>query len=218
MTKLCFSLFTTLTAALAFWPQADSETWRIDNITSIGGHKTTVSGHPKVITDGGFKAVEFNGVNDALLVDNHPLAGARTFTWEVIFKPYSKGGAEQRFFHMQQNGADFRYLFETRLIDGKWCLDSFANTTAGSKPLIDRTKLHSLDEWHHVAMVYDGAEFRHYVDGQLQGSATVALSPMEAGQTSIGVRMNKVDYFKGAIRLARMTKRPLAVSEFLKLK
>ena len=41
---------------------------------------------------------------------------------------------------------------------------------------------------------------------------------MEEGQTSIGVRMNKVDYFKGAIRLARMTKRPLAVSEFLKVK
>ena len=218
MTKLCCSLFATLTATLAVWPQTGQETWRIDNITSIGGHKTTVSGHPKVINDGGVKAVEFNGVDDALLVDNHPLAGAKAFTWEVIFKPYSKGGAEQRFFHMQQKEADFRYLFETRLIDGKWCLDSFANTTAGSKPLIDRAKLHSLDQWHHVAMVYDGTEFRHYVDGQLQGSATVALSPMEEGQTSIGVRMNKVDYFKGAIRLARMTKRPLAVSEFLKAK
>lgn len=218
MTKFLVSLFFTFTAAIAFWPAADSETWRIDNITSIGGYKTTVFGHPKVITDGGAKAVEFNGVNDALLVDNHPLAGAKTFTWEVIFKPYSKGGAEQRFFHMQQNGADFRYLFETRLIDGKWCLDSFANTTTGSKPLMDRAKLHTLDQWHHVAMVYDGSEFRHYVDGQLQGSATVTLSPMTAGKTSIGVRMNKVDYFKGAIRLARMTMRPLDVTEFLNAK
>lgn len=218
MTKFLVSLFFTFTAAIAFWPAADSETWRIDNITSIGGYKTTVFGHPKVISDGGAKAVEFNGVNDALLVDNHPLAGAKTFTWEVIFKPYSKGGAEQRFFHMQQNGADFRYLFETRLIDGKWCLDSFANTTTGSKPLIDRAKLHTLDQWHHVAMVYDGSEFRHYVDGQLQGHATVTLSPMTAGKTSIGVRMNKVDYFKGAIRLARMTNRPLAVAEFLNAK
>ena len=130
MNKLAFFLLLPFAAALAYWPAADSETWLIDNLTSIGGYKTTVWGHPKVINEGGKKAVELNGIDDALLVDNHPLAGAKTFTWEVIFKPYSKGGAEQRFFNMQQNDADFRYLFETRLIDGKWCLDSFANTTA----------------------------------------------------------------------------------------
>ena len=90
--------------------------------------------------------------------------------------------------------------------------------TAGSKPLMDRAKLHSLDQWHHVAMVYDGSEFRHYVDGKLQGNASVTLTPMAAGKTSIGVRMNKVDYFKGAIRLARMTKHPLTVDEFLKVR
>jgi hypothetical protein len=71
-------------------------------------------------------------------------------------------------------------------------------------------------QWHHVAMVYDGTEFRHYVNGVLQGKATVKLAPQQAGRTSIGVRINRVDYFKGAIRLARMTRRPLDPSEFLK--
>jgi hypothetical protein len=81
--------------------------------------------------------------------------------------------------------------------------------------LIDRGKLHSLDEWHHAAMVYDGRELRHYVDGILQGQAEVKLAPQGAGRASIGVRMNRVDYFKGAIRLARMTRRALDPAEFL---
>ena len=118
---------------------------------------------------------------------------------------------------MQQNAPSTnRLLFETRLLNGRWCLDSFAQTDSGSKPLIDREKLHSLDIWHHVAMVYDGKEFRHYVDGVLQGSAIVALAPQGEGRTSIGVRINRVDYFKGAVRLARMTNRALTVEEFLK--
>jgi len=53
----------------------------------IGGHKTTVLGHPRVIDSPVGKAVEFNGVDDALFVDVHPLAGAETFTWEIVFRP-----------------------------------------------------------------------------------------------------------------------------------
>ena len=195
----------------------NAQTWVFDRLDKIGGHPTKVEGHPRVVEEGGKKAVEFNGVDDAIFVENHPLAGAKEFTWEVIFKPSSTGKAEQRFFHMQQNAPSTnRLLFETRLIDGKWCLDSFAQTDTGSKPLIDREKLHSLDAWHHVAMVYDGKEFRHYVDGVLQGSAVVELAPQGEGRTSIGVRINLVDYFKGAVRVARMTNRALSVAEFLK--
>ena len=195
----------------------NAQTWVFDRLDKIGGHATKVEGHPRVVEEGGRKAVEFNGVDDAIFVENHPLAGAKIFTWEVIFKPYSNGKAEQRFFHMQQNAPSTnRLLFETRLLNGRWCLDSFAQTDTGAKPLIDREKLHSLDAWHHVAMVYDGKEFRHYVDGVLQGSVIVALAPQGEGRTSIGVRINRVDYFKGAVRLARMTNRALAVDEFLK--
>ena len=194
-----------------------SEVWRFDRLDRLGQHTTRVEGEPRVISTPKGKAVEFNGQKDALFVDFHPLAGAKTFTWEVVFRPASGGKAEQRFFHLQETGVQTRLLFETRLIDGKWCLDSFAASASGSKTLIDRTKLHSLDEWHHVAMVYDGKEFRHYVDRKLQGSAAVELAPQGKGTASAGVRINRVDYFKGAIREARMTSRALAPEAFLPL-
>ncbi len=195
------------------------EIWNFDRLDKIGGHTTTVLGHPKVILTPKGKAIEFNGVDDAIFVDVHPLAGAAAFTWEVIFKPYSSGKPEQRFFHMQSRvpeGTNNRLLFETRLIDGKWCLDSFAASDAGSKPLIDRTKLHTLDEWHHVAQTYDGKMYRHYIDGLLQGEAEVKLSPQGKGQTSIGTRINKVNYFTGAVLKARMLRQAISPDQFMK--
>lgn len=197
------------------------EIWTFDRLDQIGGHPTSIVGNPRVVDTPQGKAVEFDGVDDALFVENHPLAGAGTFTWEVIFRPDTGGRPEQRFFHLQEKDAatgrdtQTRLLFETRLIDGRWCLDSFAFTPVGSKALLDRMRLHSLDAWHHVAMVYDGSEFRNYVDGELQGSAPVRLSPQGAGHSSAGVRINRVDYFKGAIRKARFTRRALAPAEFL---
>src|SRR5215813_11574100 len=85
--------------------------WRFDHLDRIGGHPLTVLGHPKVIDTPYGKAIEFNGVDDALFLDTHPLAGANIFTWEVIFRPDRDGRPEQRFFHLQENGSDTRMLF-----------------------------------------------------------------------------------------------------------
>ena len=101
-------------------------------------------------------------------------------------------------------------LMEIRIVEGRWALDSFARSGTASRALLDRTKLHSLGAWHHVAAVYDGHEFRNYVDGLLQGSGPLHLTPQGAGHTSIGTRINRMDYFKGAVREARMPRRALA--------
>ena len=201
-----------------------AEVWTFDRLDKLGAHATKVFGSPRVIDSTEGKAVEFDGVDDALFVNVHPLAGAEMFTWEVIFRPYKGGKAEQRFFHLQSidpvTKADIptRLLLETRLTGDHWYLDSFALSGNASRALIDRTKLHPLDQWHHVAMVYDGREFRHYVNGQLEGSAEIQLQPQPEGRASAGVRINLVDYFKGAIRVARFSRRPLSPEAFLTLK
>jgi hypothetical protein len=202
-------------------PQEDRVTWHFDRLDQIGGHPTTLLGHPRVIETSAGKAVQFNGVDDAIYVDVHPLAGAETFTWEVIFRPDLGGAAEQRFFHLQERdpktGVDnnTRMLFEIRVIGDQWALDSFALSGTESLALLDRSKLHALGAWHTVAAVYDGREFRNYVDGVLEGSGPLHLAPQGAGHTSIGTRINRVNYFKGAVLEARMTRRALAPSEFL---
>ena len=195
--------------------------WNFDRLENIGGHKITVLGQPKVINSPFGKAVEFDGVDDALFINNHPLAGARTFTWEAIFRP-DGGQREQRWFHLSeqdpQTGADIdnRMLFEIRVVDDQWYLDSFIQSGTESKALMNRQALHQLGKWYHVASVYDGQEFRNYVDGVQEGSAQLSLAPHGPGHTSVGVRINKVFYFKGAVHLARFTRRALSPSEFLR--
>jgi hypothetical protein len=199
----------------------ESVMWTFDRLENIGGHKTTVLGQPKVIESPVGKAVEFDGVDDALFIDNHPLAGAKTFTWEAIFRP-DGGQREQRWFHLSeqdpQTGADTnnRMLFEIRVVDDQWYLDSFIQSGTENKALMNRQAMHPLGAWYHVASVYDGREFRNYVDGVQEGSAQLQLAPHGPGHTSVGVRINKVFYFNGAVHLARFTRRALSPSEFLK--
>src|SRR5437660_296784 len=78
------------------------EVWTFDRTDKIGGHAVTVVGHPRVIDTPAGKAIEFNGVDDGIYIDVHPLAGAETYTWEAIFRP-DGGQAEQRWFHLEQN-------------------------------------------------------------------------------------------------------------------
>jgi hypothetical protein len=209
--------------AIAMAAPADEpaqETWTFDRIDRLGGHATTILGHPHLIDSPLGKAVEFNGVDDGLRLDVHPLAGAGTYTWEAIFRP-DGGNAEQRWFHLEENpangsDADNRMLFEIRVIDGRWCLDAFNRSGAMQKALLNRQHLHQLGEWYHVAAVYDGHNFRSYIDGVEDGAAKINLAPQGPGRTSVGVRINRLFYFKGAIRMARFTRRPLDPSEFLK--
>lgn len=205
-----------LSALCLFSATPVAQTWQFDNVTKIGGHRATALGHPHVIRTQKGKAIEFNGADDALFLDVHPLAGAETWTWEVIFRPDAGGSPEQRFFHLQEDGSDNRMLFEIRLTGHEWCLDSFAKSGDASLALMDRQKLHPAGAWYHAAAVYDGHEFRNYVDGVLENKGELKLAPQKPGRTSIGVRINKVNYFKGAVREARMTPRALSVSEFLK--
>jgi hypothetical protein len=197
--------------------------WRFDRLDNIGGHATHVLGAPQLIDTSYGKAVHFNGVDDGLFVNNHPLAGASTYTWDVIFRPDADGAQAQRFFHLQeQNPAtgqdtDNRMLFEIRIVDGQWCLDSFASSGESNRTLLNCKLLHPLGRWYRVTAVYDGKMLRNYVDDELEGEGPLDLKPQMQGHSSIGVRINKVYWFKGTILMARMTPRALKPEEFLKM-
>src|SRR5262249_20423957 len=115
-------------------------------------------------------------------------------------------------------GSDDRMLFEIRVVGRDWYFDSYVHSGTAEKALINRDRLHPLGRWYHVAAVYDGTEFSNYVDGVEKGREQIRFAPQKAGRLSIGVRMNLVNYFKGAIRLARFTGRALSPKEFLSVR
>jgi hypothetical protein len=56
---------------------------------------------------------------------------------------------------------------------------------------------------------------RHFVDGREELSGPLTIQPLGAGSASIGVRMNRVFWFKGAVRKVRFTPRALGPREFM---
>jgi len=228
--KCLLILCALLVPALAHSQQT---TWRFDSLTSIGGLPATVVGSPKVVSTDIGKAVHFTGVadaagvattGDALFVDNLPLAGARTYTLEVVFRPSSGGSVAQRFFHLQENASQSRRMFELRIHDKQWCLDTVAFNYPAGEPVrsgvmlnCDAQHLFPVDRWYAIAAVYDGKMLRGYVNGVLQGEVAVSLLPLGPGRTSVGTRIDKRNFFTGDVFEARFTAKALAPAEFLKV-
>jgi hypothetical protein len=205
------------TIALAADPLPKSVVWNLDNLETIGGQAVTVVGKPKVIETNGKKAIEFNGRDDAIYVDANPLAGLKEFTAEVVFRPAAGGPKEQRFLHFQPKDVEDRLLFETRLPEtGRWFLDTYVHTAVGNQTLFAKDSLHDLGPWYAAAIVIDGKSMRHYVNGKEELAAEFKFTPLAAGQTSIGVRFNKVHWYQGAISQIRITPAVLKPEDFLK--
>lgn len=190
-------------------------TWELAD--NLGGHATRVLGTPRLVDTPEGRAMEFDGQQDGIIVDRNPLAGMERFTLEVIFRPDAGGLKEQRFVHLQEAGGENRILIETRLTgDNRWFLDTFIRSGEANQTLYAEKFLHLVGEWYQAALVFDGREMRHYVNGVQELSALIQYQPMKPGQISLGVRLNRVFWFKGAIRTVRFTQDALAPADFLK--
>jgi hypothetical protein len=203
------------------WSAPTQRVWTFDNLQQIGGRPVTLAGQPKLVTSPWGSAVAFDGVDDALFIDEHPLAGVATFTFEALFRP--DGGAfEQRWFHLESHQqppvppgkGSTRMLFEIRVVEKMWYLDAFMIGPGYRHTLIVPEKRFPIGQWYHVAQTYDGTQYSSYVNGELQVQASIPFTPQGAGQASVGVRMNRVSYFNGAIREARFTHQALSPSQF----
>ena len=231
MSRCSIALAALLGAILATGASAaPTNVWKFDNLDRIGGLKPRIEGQPKLVDGPLGKAVQFDGKDSALFFDDRPLVGARTFTIEAIFRP-DGGDFQQRWMHIAETdpktGLDAnpsgtsdpnpRFMFEIRVVKDQWYLDAFVNSKSGSKALAFPDKLHPIGPWYAVAQTYDGKTYRSYVNGVLQGEGDVAYTPQGPGHVMVGVRMNHVNWFKGAVAEARFTPRALKPDEFLKV-
>lgn len=197
------------------WAQQKTQTWQINNLKKIGRHKPTVWGNPTIIKGkGGKKALQFDGQDDGLLIDNNPVAGAKEFTIEVVFKPlaaYPKN-IEQRFLHIQDPANENRrILMELRLnCKNEWYGDWFIKTENGGLTLIDSTKTHPVNQWATISLVYKNKQLKGYINGKEELAGEIEYLPISAAaKTTVGVRMNKRSWFNGIIQEIRFSHQAL---------
>lgn len=190
--------------------------WELNDTTEVGSVTPELLGAPQVVSDSIMgTAIKFNGQDDGLIIPKNPVKGMQKFTVEVFFKPASGGTEEQRFVHFQDDN-DNRGLIEIRLNPGdKWSLDTFLyNSKADSGlTLLDREIEHPCDQWYWAALTYGGTTMKHYVNGQKELEGNIDFRPMVEGRTSLGVRLNKVYWFKGMIKEIHFYPKVLEASE-----
>jgi hypothetical protein len=196
-------------------------TLELNNLNNIGGFEVSKTGEPKIVETPKGKAIAFNGTDGGLILRGNPLRNASSFTIEVIFKPEASypNNIEQRFIHIQNlKNENSRILIELRLTnDNKWFLDTFMKSDDSALTLYADNYLHPVGEWYHAALVYDGKTMKHFVNGVEEMSGLVDFNPIEEGDTSIGMRINKVSWFKGTIKIIKVTPKSLIPEEFISL-
>ncbi len=189
-------------------PRRETLVWTLDGAKSVGGYVPLVLGAPAV-ADGGH-GLRFGGAGDGLIVPVDPIAALAEFTIEALIAPEAGGPEAQRFLHIEDERGN-RTLMEIRMeADGRWCLDTFLLCGGNRLTLLDRSRLHPPGQWHWVALRCGGGRMDSFVDGVAELSGAVAMTPFAAGRISLGVRLTREYWFRGAIREVRF--HPTALS------
>ena len=159
------------------------------------------------------KAVEFGGVEDALFLKVHPLEGAETFTWRVIFRPDAGGaGSALRLSGKRHGHADVVRDPRGRrqVVPGQ-----FRAVWQGIESATGSREVHTLGRGitrrpcttaRNIATTWTACwRARRNCTWRRRARADV-----------VGTRINRRDYFKGAVLEARIN-RALPPAEFLKV-
>jgi len=195
--------------------------WTADGGATPGSAAPARLGEPREEAGPHGKALCFDGVDDGLAFESNPIAGMTEFTIQVLFKPDAIGTpeapSEQRFVHFEEGSATTpesrRALIETRVVGEQWFLDTYLRAAGGSKALIDAEKKHPVGRWYWVALTYADGTMRHYIDRELELEGEVPFEPLCSGRASLGVRLNRVSWFKGCLRELRVTPGVLPAAE-----
>lgn len=157
---------------VAYW-QLDDDTTATNVVDSIDPNANNAGisgrrpdfGQPGVFTDS--TAIALNDKNEYLSLPGALLSGLETeFTVEMWLKSGSTGGWDRAIrarghgFGIDWSGGDQQFRAWLHTTDG-------AETLVVSNPV-------SLNEWHHVAFVFDGSEIRMVVNGELHNVTAVS--------------------------------------------
>jgi Concanavalin A-like lectin/glucanases superfamily len=193
---------------------SSSTVWILSDLIHSDATGINLAGKPELINSKYGKALLFNGLTDGIFLDQMPLAGLAAFTVEVIICPYSGGTFEQRYFHCGEIRGN-RVMLELRSTPTDWYLDAFIQSGEQKKTLIEPAYLHPLDQWAHLAFVVDHQTQATYVNGKKELESSLQIQPLREGKTSLGVRQNKISWFRGAIYKIRISPKALSPGQFM---
>ncbi len=202
---------------LGFMPDHYSEA---DNNYTISSSSNEI----EIDIDGGY-GVEFDGGDDYIRAPNDSSLqfGEGSFTVEAWIYPKEPDESTARIINNRGTGTGGSYAgWQLKIGDtgncdtGKWCFydSSIDDANSNYKSCDACGSNYDLEEWHHVAMVYESdSEIRYYVNGNLDSTVSVGSygsisnslpTALGAGISSNGVEGSRSQEFKGLIDEVRL--------------
>jgi hypothetical protein len=134
-------------------------------------------------TDGKFgKALEYDATDDYVEIPHHDELSLQTYTIATWTKLKPRPGEWQAIVHKQGAGGNSERNYVLNINND---LESVAHEHAsgGANQRLDGVTVVTDDEWHHLAITYDGSSSRVYVDGALDAEA--ALPPPDTNSAPV---------------------------------
>jgi Concanavalin A-like lectin/glucanases superfamily/Ig-like domain CHU_C associated/Putative metal-binding motif/Secretion system C-terminal sorting domain len=158
-------------------------------------------------------ALNFDGSNDYVSIPNFDFSSSNKLTIEAWVKPVNITSTPYSEITRQQGDPDWIFSFQ----DYGTILSFGLSTTTGYSELDVTISPSSFTDgnWHHVAVVYDGATRKIYKDGTLIGSdsKTGNVTYSSSATNNIGAYGNSAEFFNGSIDEVRFWNRALSSSE-----
>jgi hypothetical protein len=192
---------------------------------SISGNDGTLVGAPEWVTTeiphlaGNISALSFDGLNDYIVIEDDETLDVSYVTLSAWIKIDPTISTDQTNIVRKGStgtGADRVYGLTVKssgAVRGFAILDS-------SLKLVDANKGTPLtkDEWHHIAMTYDGAKIDVYLDGELDDTSSEILGVIAENDKAVLIGGMPTGWcFKGLIDEVRIYNRALDANEIKSL-
>ncbi|MFT3863371.1 MAG: LamG domain-containing protein [Solirubrobacterales bacterium] len=201
---------------VAAWSFDEGEGTTVEDVTG-DGHTATIEGAEWTEHGRYGGAMRFDGEGAVLSVPDSPeLDLTEQFTLEAWVRPESEYNEWAPILAKQFGGGESHWELAWWLYEAGW---EFNKPWGGTEPEDEeREGVHAeeplaVDAWSHVAVTWDGAELRLYVDGELVASAPEGPPPVTEGDLDIGGATEHGTYFKGRIDEVRIYDRALTGAE-----
>jgi hypothetical protein len=186
------------------------------------GHTATIEG-AEWSTHGRYgSALEFDASEeDVLKVPDSPeLDFSEEFTLEAWVHPSGEESSWAPIVAKQQGGGKgahrYAYWLHESWEGANYPAGGFETTTEGQDREAIPSEHLSENHWTHLAISFDGAKLRLYVDGELvKDASTTGMAQLTEGDLQIGGSTEHGDFFNGRIDEVRIYNRALGAGEIV---